>query len=150
MVVGSGPRHDAVICEDDPDSRRALRAIFARSGYKLVGELDSVAELVSVVARIDPDLIVLDLDLAGFGGLGIIPVLGALAPACAVVLLSSFIDLRFAAIAAGGYDLVDARDLRDLEHCLRRLLAEPPVVPQDPGDQKSLHDTSAGEPGLPR
>ncbi len=113
-----------MICEDDPACRRALVAILNRWGFSGPTTVDSADELLRVAPGQEVGVILIQLALAGLAGLRIIPALAAAAPGSAVVVLSSFSDLRHAAIEAGAYDLVDPRDLRDLERCLDRLTSE--------------------------
>ena len=114
----------ALICEGDLACRRAIRAILTRRGFTVMTTVDTAEELLRAAAGQQTSVILMELALAGRAGLRIIPALGAVAPGCAVVLLSPFSDLRRAAIEAGAYDLVDPRDLRDLERCLDRLASE--------------------------
>jgi ActR/RegA family two-component response regulator len=110
-----------LICEDDSGSRRALSAILVRRGFSVLATVDSAEELLRAASGVRADVILLELDLAGVAGLGIIPALRAAAPRSAIVLLSPFDGLRAAAIEAGAFDFVDPSDLRDLDRCLEGL-----------------------------
>lgn len=92
-----------------------------RSGFEVVGEVASAADAVVAVELASPDALVLDLALTGALGLGILAAVGAAAPGCAVVLLSSFDGMRRVALEAGAYEVVASSDLRGLERALRRL-----------------------------
>lgn len=122
-----------VICEDDVAACRALDAILTRRGYTVLATVSSAEELLRAVAGLQAQVILIELALAGLAGLRILPALAAVAPGCAVVVLSPFVDLRPSAIEAGAYDLVDTRDLRDLDRCLDRLVAETAASVSSPG-----------------
>lgn len=93
-------------------------------GVDVVDIAGEVRDVVERVRPLRPDLIVLELALAGASGLGIVPALIATVPGTAVVLLSAFGSLREDALRAGAYDLVDCDDLRELRRCVRRLVTE--------------------------
>ena len=119
-IVATG----GLICDDDQESGRALSAILARKGFTPIATVERADDLLAGAGRPAVRVILLDLALAGVSGLGIVPALRAVNPRSAIVLLSPFAGLRPAAVDAGAYDLVDPRDLRDLERCLDRLAAE--------------------------
>ena len=114
----------AIVYDDDVSTRRAAAVIVERSGADLLDVTGDVGDVVEHVRPRLPDLIVLELALAGALGLGIVPALLAAVPGTAVILLSPFGALREAALGAGAYDLVDGDDLRELRRCVRRLVAE--------------------------
>lgn len=111
----------AMICEGDAACCRALTAILTARGFTVLNTADTAEELLQSVAGTQTSVILIELALAGMAGLRIVSALGAVAPGSAVIVLSPFADLRGEAIKAGAHDLVDPRDLRDLERCLDRL-----------------------------
>ena len=122
-VPSRAPLHGAVY-DGDASSRRAAAVIVERSGVEVVDVADGDSDIVDHVRLLRPDVIVLELALAGTCGLGIVPVLLAAVPGSAIVLLSPFGGLRDAALRAGAYDLVDGDDLRELRRSVRRLVAD--------------------------
>lgn len=114
----------AVVYDGDEPTRRAAAVIVERSGLEVVDLRDGVDDVVDHVRPLQPDLIVLELAMAGTRGLEVVSALLAALPGTAVVLLSPFEGLRVAALGAGAYDLVDADDLRELRRCVRRLVTE--------------------------
>lgn len=123
-VTGSLLR--GLVCDDAPASRHAVEAILTRSGFEVVGSFGSVPETLLAAELSAPDVIVLDLALAGDLGLRVIAALQAARPGCAVVVLSPFASLRGSTLEAGAYDFVPdpGLDLRELERCIRRLAGE--------------------------
>lgn len=58
-----------VVVDDHPVFRRGMVALLDASGYAVVGEAASSAEAVSVIARLRPDLVLLDLGLPDGDGI---------------------------------------------------------------------------------
>lgn len=112
------PAPSVILCEDDADRRAAVTAMLVRTGCTLVGEVASLQELSAVLGTAAADVLVLDLALAGLGGLEVIRNLRLSRPATEVVVLSEFPSLSADAVAAGARVLVDVRDLRVLESLL--------------------------------
>lgn len=123
MVSVTGAR--ALVCGDGAVSSGALLTIVDRGGFRVLASVDSPERLLWMAATSQPEVIVLHLGVVGFTGLHVVRILKAVAPGCAVVLLSPFVSLRTPAIESGAYDLVDSEDLRELQRCLERLRREP-------------------------
>ncbi len=121
-VASSAPLR-AVVYDDDASSRRAVSVLVERCGCQVVDATGGTGDIADRVQPLRPDLIVLELALAGVCGLNIIAELHAAVPTAAVVMLSPFGSLREAAIGAGAYELI-ADDLAELRRCVRRLVAE--------------------------
>lgn len=121
--------------------------MLARKGFTHIEAVTSVEQLVRIARRPDVGVILLDLALAGMAGLGIVATLRAVAPGSAIVLLCPFSGLRAAAVEAGVYDFVDPHDLRDLDRCLDRLVAESESNGQRPGDNGSREPSTGAVPG---
>jgi len=111
----------ALIVEDEPSLCRSLRATVSAFGFTDVADVPAGNDAIEVAATTDPNLIVLDVDLMGSRGLQLIPALLAVAPSCALVVLSSFDSLRFAALEAGAFAVVGKSDLRELQRELARM-----------------------------
>ena len=129
----------AVLCDDDPVECSAVTDQLMRAGCGLVVQTSSVVQLLDVVSRTMPDVLVLDLALAGIRGLDVVRDLHQASPTCAVIVLSSFVSLREDAVAAGARALVDVRDLRELDGVLATLtraieldLPRPRTQPETP------------------
>lgn len=112
-------RRRALICHDDPDMQRAVAVILDRTGHEVIGVCATAAEATTMAAaRLDLEVVVLDLALCGAAGLRMVQRLRADSPRCDVVVLSPFVNLRQAALESGALGLVEPDDLRDLETCL--------------------------------
>lgn len=114
----------AVICEDDPALATALAdTVVHLYGLRLAAAVASAAEAVAAVGLAKPDLVVIDLALAGDVGLGVIATLQEAAPGCAVVVVvpPAFVGLQPEAVASGAMTLVESSDLRSLQCCIEHL-----------------------------
>lgn len=116
----TAPRR-ALIVQDEPELRRSLRAIATACGFTLIADVAAADDAIEVAAATHPDVILLDLDLAGRRGVQLITALLSTSPNCVLLVLSSFDSLRFAALEAGAFAVVGKSDLRDLRRSLERL-----------------------------
>lgn len=111
----------ALSCNDTAATRRSVEVILQRCGFRIVAEVRSAAEAIVAAEVGRPDVVVLDLALTGDLGLTALPRLRAACHGVAVIVVSSFDDMRPAALAAGAFDFVGDADLRALERSLQRL-----------------------------
>lgn len=114
----------AVICEDEPELAAALADTLTHLyGLQLLATVTTAAEAVRVAASAKPDLVVIDLALAGALGLGVVAALHEAAPGSAVVVVvpPAFVGLQPEAVAAGAMTLVESSDLRPLQCCVEHL-----------------------------
>ena len=114
----------AVICEDDPEVRAALvDTINGMYGVEIRATLTSGNETIAAAAGARPDLVVVDLALAGVWGLRIVSRLIEVAPTTMVVAVVPvpFGSLRADAEEAGATALIELSDLRPLRGCLEQL-----------------------------
>lgn len=114
----------AVVCEDDAVVAAALvDTLNGLFGFDVVARVDSGDDALAAVARAKPDIVVVDLALAGDRGLRIVTDLRKAAPDCAVVVVVPyrFGGLRASAEEAGAMALMELSDLRPLRPCLERI-----------------------------
>lgn len=120
----SGATLTAVVCEDDAVVAAALvDTVDGMFGFEVVARVDSGDDALAAVARVKPDIVVLDLAVAGDSGLRIVADLRRAAAACAVVVVVPyrFGGLRASAEEAGAMALMELTDLRPLRACLERI-----------------------------
>lgn len=146
-----------VIADDSALCREALRLLFEADGdIEVVGEADEGAAAVALIAALAPDLVTMDIQMPGLGGLGAIERIMATTPVPILVLTGQPAPeqggLVFEAVRRGALDVwekprsLDPADNAPLRAHLRRLarvsvvrhiaasparlaLAEPRVVP---------------------
>lgn len=126
MAGSGGDAPTGVVCDDRPDVRCAVAALLRRCGFEVAGEADTFSALCLLVREHRPAVAVLTLPLAGMSGLAAVRALRAQAPACELVLLSTFDRLEIAALEAGALALVGEDDLQGLHRVLRELAARTP------------------------
>ena len=105
------PPITVVLVDDEPLIRVALAQAFASSGLELVGEAATGEDALELVVDVRPDVVLMDLQLAGMSGVRAIELLGLLAPTSRVLVLTRSEQNRVVeAIIAGacGYILKSA------------------------------------------
>ena len=78
-----------LLADDHPILLAALRALLERHGYLIVGEAKSGEEAIPLAARYAPQVVIMDLEMPGLGGLASIPRIRAVAPAAKILILSA-------------------------------------------------------------
>ncbi len=113
-----------LIADDHPVFRKGLRALLASmQGVELTGEATSGEEAIRLAEQLQPDVILMDLQMPGVGGLAAIRQIVQTSPHIRILVLTMFQDNDsvFAALRAGarGYILKDMDD----EEISRAILA---------------------------
>jgi DNA-binding NarL/FixJ family response regulator len=103
-----------VIADDHPLFRDGLRALIAvEPDLELVGEATTGQEAIDVVSELQPDVVLMDIQMPDLGGIDASRAITAASPATGVLIVSMFEDehLIFAAVRAGarGYVLKGSR-----------------------------------------
>src|SRR6195256_5679332 len=78
-----------LLVDDHPLTRSALAGLLTQHGFDVVGEASDGEEAIEAAARLEPDLILLDLSMPGLDGLSALPRLREAAPKCEVVVLTA-------------------------------------------------------------
>ena len=82
-----------LVVDDQAPFRRAARAVLGEaSGFDLIAEAMSGEEAVAAAAELEPDLVLMDVNMAGIGGVEATRRIVAARPETVVVLLSSSQD----------------------------------------------------------
>lgn len=78
-----------LICDDEPNYRFLLRAVLEPEGAVIVGEAGDGRECLALAEELDPEYIVLDLNMPGMDGFAALPRLREVAPRAQVIVLST-------------------------------------------------------------
>ena len=78
-----------LLCDDEPNYRFLLRAVLEPEGAVIVGEAGDGEECLRLARELQPEYIVLDLNMPRMDGLTALPRLREAAPAAKIVVLST-------------------------------------------------------------
>ena len=126
--LAEGGKDDAVrvlVVDDSPAFRRGMsRAVQVHAGLELVGEADGGEAALGAIARLRPDVVLLDLRMPNLDGLGVLARLRDAhpRPSCRVLLVSASLDdeVQRAAGAAGAAGCI-GKDTPRAEICAEAL-----------------------------
>ena len=93
-----------VLVEDDSVIRDSFQFLLnEEEGYAVIGAFANAEDAIKSVASLDPDVVLLDIQLPGISGLQALPKIKALVPDAAVIILSvnEHQDTVFEALAKG-------------------------------------------------
>jgi DNA-binding NarL/FixJ family response regulator len=80
-----------LLVDDSADLRFLVRAaVESRGGFEVLGEAADGRAAIELARELQPDVVLLDLDMPSMGGLEALPLLRAAAPSSKIVVLSSF------------------------------------------------------------
>ncbi|MGA2410836.1 MAG: response regulator transcription factor [Candidatus Binataceae bacterium] len=85
----SGEAIRVLLADDHRVLLASLRALLERHGYVIVGEATTAEEALPLAARLHPQVVVMDLEMPGMGGLAALPRLRRIAPNSSVLILSA-------------------------------------------------------------
>ncbi len=130
MPEGNTPR--ALIAGSDPALRMGIKMALLEGGIDVCGEVDTAQELIEASVRLEPDVCVIDIDVAG-GGIAAAAELRARTPRPAVIMLAGdvreedFLDALRVGVA--GYLLKSISPSR-LPSVVRSVLRGEPAIPR--------------------
>ncbi|MGD0714629.1 MAG: response regulator transcription factor [Gaiellaceae bacterium] len=78
-----------LIVDDHPLTREALSSLLSAHGFEVAGSASDGAAAIADAARLQPDLVLLDLSMPGMDGITALPRLREAAPECEVVVLTA-------------------------------------------------------------
>jgi DNA-binding NarL/FixJ family response regulator len=82
---------NVLVVDDQTPFRRAARAVIGETpGFDLIAEASSGEEAVAAAAALEPDVVLMDVNMAGIGGVEATRRILAARPETVVVLLSSY------------------------------------------------------------
>jgi len=80
-----------LVADDQAPFRKAVRSLLAASdGFELVGEATSGEQAVTLAQELHPDLVLMDIQMDGIGGIAAARAIAAADPATATILVSTY------------------------------------------------------------
>ena len=127
------PDKPTVVIVDDEEDIRQLIALSVDEHFEVVGEASDGQEAVSVVRKVDPDIVVMDLMMPHFDGLDAISEIKLVCPRSKIVVLTAAGRSLMAEAAGRGADAwVDKVKYRDeLIGIMRSVIGIQVAPPQD-------------------
>lgn len=115
-----GP-YTAVVLADQPSTYEAVRAALDEAAFDVIGAAAGLTDAMALMRRTQPDVAVLDLALTGLNGLAAVHAFSEAAPDCALLLLTPLAEVAEAAVRAGAFAVIDARDPARLQAAVRSM-----------------------------
>jgi len=124
--AGSNPIR-VMLADDHRVLRDSLRLLLEQNGCEVVGEASTGEEALALAARVRPQVLVMDLEMPGIGGLAITHRIVKLSPAPHVLILSAYDDEEYVIEAltragAAGY-LLKSDGAAELITAVRAIIA---------------------------
>jgi ActR/RegA family two-component response regulator len=116
---GAGEEASAVLlCEETTLLAEVVRRTVLNAGFVIATEVTRWIEAVEQTAQLRPDVVVVDLALAGQIGLQLVSALRAVAPECPVIVVLPLGVMPDATVLEGVAAVIDPTDLRPLGRAL--------------------------------
>jgi signal transduction histidine kinase len=109
--IGSMPTYSAqdaltvLVVDDDELIRASLHTLLDHLGHTIILTRSGEEALAKLEARFEPDIVILDMNMPGMGGLKTLPILRALLPSVPIILATGRVD-QTAMDLASAYPLV--------------------------------------------
>lgn len=81
-----------VLADDHPVVREGVRRLLEREGFEILGEASTGFEVIGLVERLRPDIVVLDLAMPSLNGIGAVREIARMAPRTKVILLTMYTE----------------------------------------------------------
>lgn len=136
-------------CDDEPNYRTLVRVVLtqARRGYEVVGEAANGREALDLAPALEPDVVLLDVNMPGMGGMEALPHLRRALPDAKIVALTtswrSAWEQSFRSLGGDGF-IEKPRDALTLPDLLDAALAPGDADPLDVAEE-AFHAWWAGE-----
>ncbi|HJU10459.1 MAG TPA: response regulator transcription factor [Candidatus Binataceae bacterium] len=95
MSTPAGEVIRVMLADDHRVLRESLKLLLERNGCEVVGEAATGEEALALAARLRPQVLVMDLEMPGLGGLAVTPRVLRLSPAPRVLILSAYDDEEY-------------------------------------------------------
>ncbi|HVP22109.1 MAG TPA: response regulator transcription factor [Anaerolineaceae bacterium] len=116
-----------LLADDHPVMRQGLHLLLdAEPDFTIIGETGDGREVMALVERLHPDVLVLDLVMPGLGGLDVARQVHQQAPATKVVILSMYASVAYVveALAAGASAYIPKKSTaEELVYAIREVVA---------------------------
>ncbi|MGN7738587.1 response regulator [Pseudomonas sp. 22526] len=143
--------YKALIVDDHPVIRLAVKVLLEREGYEVVGEAGNGVDAVQMTRELEPDLLILDIGLPKLDGLEVIGRLHAMRQSLKILVLTSqspsFFSHRCMQAGAAGY-MYKAEDLNELSSAVRAIMKGYNYFPSLSFNSVRAADTEATEADL--
>lgn len=123
-VADAPPTMRALVCDDDPLTRRVVSDLLTDCGFEVLAELETAPPVIDLARTTHPDVVILDVSLMGMTGIEAIPAVRDAAPDCSIIVFSAFDSVRTEATAAGAAAVVDKTHPDELQRVLLEIVRE--------------------------
>ena len=109
--VTTRPHQRVLVAEDHPGMSAAIRRLLVADGFNVVGSVDDGAQVVERAVELQPDIVVLDLNMPNRNGIDACRELTRMLPRARTIVVTAEdpVYVRAAALAAGAFAFVEKR-----------------------------------------
>ena len=127
IEVTKRPHQRVLVAEDHPGMSAAIRRLVVAHDFEVVGSVDDGAQVVEQAARLQPEIIILDLNMPNRNGIESCRELARMFPRTRTIVLTAGdpVHLRPVALDAGAFAFVEKRAMHtDLLPAIRSACQE--------------------------